>query len=326
MINYIGRVQIHENYVFEQEWKHMCLCGRRRKGMEKVMKKFKTLFLTAALAASVLSGCGSNQKEQAAQPQEQENNETQASDEVQEEGVDEAQAGRTFTLGFDADFPPYGYVDDNGEYVGFDLDLAAEVCSRLGWELVLQPVDWDSKDMELDSGAIDCIWNGFTMSDDRIDDYTWSDPYVDNSQVFVVSKDSGIASFADLAGKVVAVQADSSALEALNSDDHTALTSSFAELMQVPEYNTAFMNLESGAVDAIAMDVGVADYQIASRDAEFVILDEVLVSEIYGIGFKKGNDELRDQVQGALDEMALDGKLDEIADKWGLKDSVILGK
>lgn len=303
--------------------------------MEKIMKRFTALLLTAAMTAGVLSGCGSANEQPAEQPQEPETQEeSPAEEEAQEpEAEEEAEEvstadseGRTFTLGFDADFPPYGYVDDNGDYVGFDLDLAAEVCSRLGWELVLQPVDWDSKDMELDSGAIDCIWNGFTMSDDRMDDYTWSEPYVDNSQVFVVSKDSGIASFADLAGKVVAVQADSSALEALNSDDHADLTASFAELMQVPEYNTAFMNLESGAVDAIAMDIGVANYQIESRDADFVILDEVLVSEIYGIGFKKGNEELRDQVQGALDEMAADGKLDEIADKWGQKDSVILNK
>ena len=299
------------------------------------MKRKAALLLTAVMTASVLFGCGAAEETAQTAPASEaaeeasegtQAGEEEASVEAEETSVADTAEGRTFTLGFDADFPPYGYVDDNGDYVGFDLDLAAEVCSRLGWELVLQPIDWDSKDMELDSGAIDCIWNGFTMSEDRMDAYTWSKPYVDNSQVFVVSKDSGIASFDDLAGKVVAVQADSSALEALNSEDHADLTASFAELMQVPEYNTAFMNLESGAVDAIAMDVGVANYQIESRDADFVILDDVLVSEIYGIGFKKGNEELRDQVQGILDEMALDGKLDEIADKWGLKDSVILGK
>ena len=105
--------------------------------------------------------------------------------------------GKTFTVGFDAEFPPYGYMDDNGEYVGFDLDLAEEVCKRNGWELVKRPIDWNSKDMELTSGNIDCIWNGFTMNG-REDDYTWSDPYIDNSQVFVVAKDSGIATMADL--------------------------------------------------------------------------------------------------------------------------------
>ena len=97
-------------------------------------------------------------------------------------------------------FPPYGYRDESGEYVGFDLDLAEEVCDRQGWELVKQPIDWDSKDMELSTGAIDCIWNGFTMNS-REDDYTWSDPYIDNSQVFVVAADSGIENKSDLAGK-----------------------------------------------------------------------------------------------------------------------------
>ncbi|MBQ4257363.1 MAG: transporter substrate-binding domain-containing protein, partial [Oscillospiraceae bacterium] len=118
---------------------------------------------------------------------------------------------RTFTVGFDAEFPPYGYQDESGEYVGFDLDLAQEVCKRNGWELVKQPIDWDSKDMELSTGAIDCIWNGFTI-DGREDAYTWSVPYIDNSQVIVVKEGSGISAAADLAGKTVCVQADSSAL------------------------------------------------------------------------------------------------------------------
>lgn len=281
------------------------VASRVRGREDFIMKKFIALFTAALLAVSVLSGCGASPAKEAAASTEGSN---------------------TFTLGFDADFPPYGYKDDNGEYVGFDLDLAAEACKRIGMELVLQPIDWDSKDMELESGAIDCIWNGFTMSEERLDTYTWSEPYVDNSQVVVVAAGSNINTLADLSGKVVAVQADSSALEALNSDEHKDLQASFAELMQVPEYNTAFMNLESGAVDAIAMDVGVAKYQISSRDADFKILDEVLVSEIYGIGFKKGNQELRDKVQAALDDMAADGTLNKIAEKWGQEDTVILGK
>ncbi len=235
-------------------------------------------------------------------------------------------ADNTFIVGFDANFPPYGYQDENGEYVGFDLDLAAEVATRNGWELKLQPIDWDSKDMELSSGSIDCIWNGFTMSDDRIDQYEWTDAYVDNSQVFVVGKDSGIQSQADLAGKTVATQADSSALEALNSDECADLLASFKELTVVPDYNTAFLNLESGAVDAVAMDIGVARYQIEARDNAYVILDDELVSELYGVGFLKGNTELRDKVQKTLEDMAGDGKFTEISDKWDLTDSVVFGK
>ncbi len=288
------------------------------------MKKLTALLLTAAFAVTALAGCG--EKAAPAPAAEEKAEEAAPAAEEKAEEAAPATESTTFTVGFDADFPPYGYVDDDGNYVGFDLDLAAEVCNRLGLEVVYQPIDWDSKDMELESGAIDCIWNGFTMSDERLDTYTWSEPYVDNSQVVVVSADSGIKSLADLAGKVVCVQADSSALEALSDDDHKDLTASFTELMQVPEYNTAFMNLESGAVDAIAMDVGVAKYQIESRNADFVILDEKLVSELYGVGFKLGNTELRDKVQGALDEMAADGTLLEIAKKWGQEDTLVLGK
>lgn len=232
---------------------------------------------------------------------------------------------KTFTVGFDANFPPYGYRDDNGEYVGFDLDLAQEVCNRRGWTLVKQPIDWDSKDMELSAKTIDCIWNGFTMSEDRLDKYTWTEPYVDNSQVFVVAKDSGIKTFDDLAGKTVAVQTASSALEALDSDDCKELKALFKSLEQIPEYNTAFMNLEAKSVDAIAMDIGVAKYQIESRGDKFVMLSEPIITEKYGIAFLKGNETLRDEVQNTLYDMLKDGKLDEIAKKWELSDSVIFG-
>ena len=227
-----------------------------------------------------------------------------------------------FVVGFDAAFPPYGYQDDSGEYVGFDLDLAQEVCSRNSWELVKMPIDWDSKDMELNSGTISCIWNGFTMNG-REDDYTWSDPYVDNSQVFVVKSDSGITTFDDLSGKTVAVQTDSSALAALEGDQKD-LAATFADLNQVAEYNTAFMDLESGACDAIAMDIGVAKYQLESRDGDFTILDQPLAAEQYAVGFKKGNETLRDQVQNTLNEMKSDGTFKTIAEKWDLQDSVIL--
>ena len=235
--------------------------------------------------------------------------------------------GRTFTVGFDAEFPPYGYMDDAGEYVGFDLDLAQEVCDRLGWTLVKQPIDWDAKDMELSSGSIDCIWNGFTIQG-REDSYTWTVPYVDNSQVFVSKKDAGISSKADLAGKNVGVQNDSSALAALEGDSAT-LAQTFNSLTQYADYNTAFMDLEAGAIDAVAMDIGVAAYQINQRGDDYVVMDERLASEQYGVGFLKGNTELCDQVEKVLLEMAEDGTFMKIAEKYsdfGLTDSVCLGK
>ena len=232
-------------------------------------------------------------------------------------------AGGTLIVGFDQDFPPMGFVGDNGEYTGFDLDLAKEVASRLGLEYKAQPVAWDSKDMELESGNIDCIWNGFTITG-REDDYTWTTPYMANKQVFVVANDSDIKSQADLAGKVVEVQADSSAEAALKENQDLANT--FGQLLTTPDYNTAFMDLEQGAVDAVAMDVIVADYQIKQRNADFKILDDSLSEEEYGVGFKKGNTELRDKVQGALEEMAADGTLAKISDEWFGEDVTTIGK
>ncbi|WP_462282902.1 amino acid ABC transporter substrate-binding protein [Ruminococcus champanellensis] len=221
----------------------------------------------------------------------------------------------TFTVGFDQDFPPFGYVDENGEFTGFDLELAKEAAKRMDMEIKLQPIDWDSKELELSSGSISCIWNGFTMNG-RENDYTWTESYMDNSQVFVVKSDSGIKTQADLAGKIVTAQTDSAALNALNGDDFKDLKASFKELLTCAQYNTAFMDLEAGAVDAVAMDIGVAKYQIEGKESKFIILDEPIVKEQYAVGFYKGNTEMRDKVQKALDEMAADGTFKKISEKW----------
>ena len=232
-------------------------------------------------------------------------------------------AGGTLVVGFDQDFPPMGFLGDDGEFTGFDLELAQEVAKRLGLEYKPQPIAWDSKDMELESGNIDCIWNGFTMTG-REDNYTWTEAYMANTQVFVVGKDSGIASQADLAGKVVECQVDSSVEAALK--EVPDLTATFKELLTTADYNTAFMDLEQGAVDAIAMDVIVAGYQIQQRNADFVILEDTLSAEEYGVGFKKGNTELRDKVQATLEEMAADGTLKSISEKWFGEDVTTIGK
>lgn len=221
----------------------------------------------------------------------------------------------TFVVGFDAEYPPYGYMDDNGDYTGFDLELAAAVCDIEGWELVPKPIDWDAKDMELNSGNIDCIWNGFTMNG-REDSYTFSVPYVDNSQVIVVAEDSGIASLDDLEGKIVGVQADSAALALLEEDgDQADLGATFGELQQFGDNNTAFAELQAGSLDAIALDVGVANYQIGGRDG-YVILDEYLNSEQYAVGFKKGNDTLCDIINQDLEALLVSGEFDKIAEKY----------
>lgn len=272
------------------------------------MRKRAALLLALMLAvATVLAGCG----------------EKKSSDSKDAKATfEEKKEGDTFTVGFDQDFPPMGFVGDDGDYTGFDLELAQEVCERNGWEYKPEPIAWDSKDALLKSREIDCIWNGFTMNA-REDEYTWSDPYLDNQQVFVVRADAGINSEKDLAGKTVDVQTDSSAEAALK--DNTELSSTFTTEI-IPDYNTGFMNLEAGAVDAIAMDIVVAKYQIESRSADFKILDYEIASEEYGIGFAKGNETVRDQVQKTLDEMAADGTIAKISTKWFGEDITTLGK
>lgn len=230
---------------------------------------------------------------------------------------------KEFVVGFDADFPPMGFKDDSGNYVGFDLDLAKEAAERMGMEFVAQPINWDSKDQELSSGNIDCIWNGFTISG-REDKYAWTDPYMENKQVVVVNADSDISKLTDLAGKTVAVQKDSSGLAAVN--DNAAFKDSFGSLLEEDNYLNAMMELESGAVDAIVMDEIVARYQIQTSGKNFKILDESVASETYGVGFELGNTELRDQVQKTLDDMAADGTLAKISNEWFGTDVTIIGK
>ena len=255
------------------------------------MKKKMVSILTAAFCASaLLAGCGSADTAK-----------TSASSAGA--ASSSADGTTTFTVGFDAEYPPYGYMDDEtGDYTGFDL--------------------------ELNSGAIDCIWNGFTMNG-REDDYTWSDPYVDNSQVMVVSENSGINSLSDLAGKTVGVQAASAALDLLQSEEEGGqkeLADTFAALQQFPDYNNAFVELQAGSIDAVAMDIGVAKYQLESRGEGYKILDEHLNSEKYAIGFKKGNTELCDKVNEGLQQVLADGTFDKLAEKYGIADMVCLEK
>ena len=283
------------------------------------MKKTLAMMTAAVMVAGALAGCGSSSSTPAAttaaatEAATTEVATTEADDTAAAaEGTLKTPSGK-FTVGFDQEFPPMGFVGDDGQFTGFDLDLAKEVASRLGLEFVPQPINWDAKDMELDSGNIDCIWNGFTMQG-REDDYTWVGPYMANNQVFVVTGDSDIASKADLAGKAVEVQKDSSGLAALQGE--AELSASFGSMTEVADYNTALMDLESGACDAVCMDSIVAGYQIKSSGKDMKILDDTLSAEEYGIGFKKGEDELAKAVYDTLMAMKDDGTVAKISNDW----------
>lgn len=291
------------------------------------MKKTLAMMTAAVMVAGALAGCGSSSSTPAATTAAATEAATTAAateaatDAATTEAGDTAAAAEgtvktpsgKFTVGFDQEFPPMGFVGDDGQFTGFDLDLAKEVASRLGLEFVPQPINWDAKDMELDSGNIDCIWNGFTMQG-REDDYTWVGPYMANNQVFVVTADSDIATKADLAGKAVEVQKDSSGLAALQGE--AELSASFGSMTEVADYNTALMDLESGACDAVCMDSIVAGYQIKSSGKDMKILDDTLSAEEYGIGFKKGEDALAKAVHDTLMEMKDDGTVAKISNDW----------
>lgn len=264
--------------------------------MKKKLSLIFAFMAAMALSVAVLAGCASN------------------SEEGSDAASGDAAAANELIVGFDQSYPPYGFVGDDGNFTGFDLDLAAEVAERNGMTVKYEPIDWDAKDTLLNSGAITCIWNGFTM-EGREDDYTFSDPYMLNGQVVVVKADKGIASLADLAGKNVITQTDSAALDVLEGD-RADLAATFANLETIAEYNTAFMQLESGAVDAVACDLSIAQYQMSAKPDAYVMLDETLSSEHYAVGFKKGDTETAEKVSQTLKEMYEDGTIEELCNKY----------
>ena len=243
--------------------------------------------------------------------------------EAQDDSLNAIKNKGNLVLGFDASFPPMGYVDDDGNYVGFDLDVAKEVCARLGVELVLQPIDWSAKDMELNAKNIDCIWNGMTITPEREETMALSYPYLENAQVIVVMADSSYQTAADLAGKTAAVQAGSSGAEALEAAE--AFKASLGQVVEWPEYTTCLMDLSNGTVDCVVVDVIVANYYIAKMGQNYRILDESLAPELYAIGFRKEDVALRDAANETLAAMAGDGALAEIATEWFGEDITVVG-
>ncbi len=232
----------------------------------------------------------------------------------------------TFKHGFDLDYPPYSYIDDNGETGGFDVEMAQAVCEYYGWQYEAVPFNWDAKDAELNAGSCDCIWSGFTMNG-REDDYLWSKAYSDNTQMIMVKNDSGITKLADLAGKKVGVQTSTSAYDLLQDEEgQKELADTFASLEVYETYTVAFNALKAGAIDAIAIDVTSGNY-LMSGETDYEYLEEPLGSEQYAIGFRKDDTELCDKVNAALDALVADGTYDAIGQKYpDIYDYLCLGK
>lgn len=260
------------------------------------------VFLTAILLGTVflLSGCGSSSSTSSAKNDE-----------------------NTFIIGVDDQFPPMGYRDKSGNIVGFDIDLATEAAARMGKKLVVQQIDWSAKEMELAQGNIDAIWNGLTITDERKAQMDFTDPYLENDQVIVVKKDSAIKTKADLSGKKVGIQKSSSAEDALNAD---AIKDALAEVVSYDENVSALQDLGIGRTDAVVVDSVVANWYIKDNDADYRLLEESLAPEKYGIAVKKGNTELLNAINSALNDMRKDGKAAEISKTWFGSDIIYSGK
>jgi polar amino acid transport system substrate-binding protein len=230
------------------------------------------------------------------------------------DAVEALKARGTFVLGLDDSFPPLGFRSEDNEIVGYDIDLAKEVAKRLGVDFRAQPIDWDAKEMELETGKIDCIWNGFTITDDRRKALSFTEAYLNNDQVLVVREDSGITSLAGMTGKIVGIQSGSSAQEAV--DDNAAFASSISKIIMFKDNITALNDLDIGGLDGVVMDSVVANYSIAQTKKPFRVINESLANEGYGIGFRKNEPELRDAVWAILKEMQADGTVTAISQKW----------
>ena len=274
------------------------------------MKKFTFLLVAAALALSL--------------PVYSKAKTTTKKTKKAANAVEALKARGTFVLGLDDSFPPLGFRDDDNEIVGYDIDLAKEVAKRLGVNFKAQPIDWDAKEMELETGKIDCIWNGFTITEDRKAALSMTFAYLDNEQVLVVRNDSGITSLEDMKGKTIGIQSGSSAQEAI--DDNPDFKNSLGDIIAFKDNITALNDLKIGGVDAVVMDSVVANYSIAQTGEPFTVISKPLANEEYGIGFRRKETVLRDEVEKILKEMAADGTVAEISTKWFGKDISVIGQ
>ena len=223
-------------------------------------------------------------------------------------------------IGLDDQFPPMGFRDETNQLVGFDIELAQAVCDRLGIEAVPTPIDWTTKEFELNGGKVDVLWNGLTITEERQEAMLMSPAYIANAQVIVVRSDSGIATLSDLAGKTVALQEGSSADEAYAG---CPAAGTEKELVKAPENISLFSDLKIGRIDAVVIDKVFGDYYIAENgEGLLTILEEQLADEEYGIAFRKDNQQLADLILTTLDQLVQDGTAAQISQRWFGEDRI----
>ncbi len=276
--------------------------------MKKISLAVFAMMMVAMLA--VFAGCSSSSDT---------NSGTVDSGTAQDNSLQNVLDKGTLVLGLDDSFPPMGFRDENNNIVGFDIDVATEVANRMGVELKLQPIEWSTKEMELNTGSVDCLWNGLSIDDERKQAMDLSEPYMTNRMVLVVLNDSEYTDQASLAGKTIGVQNGSTAEKILEESD---FAKTIGNTIGFKDNVTAFMDLETKGIDAIFMDEVVANYAITSQNKDFKVLEDGLTEEEYAVGFKKGNTALKNEVQKYIDEMKADGTMTQISEKWFGKDVV----
>lgn len=226
-----------------------------------------------------------------------------------------------FVVGLDDTFAPMGFRDNDGELMGFDIDFAEEVIERLGVEVEFKPVDWDSKELSLESGDIDAIWNGFSISPERQKKVLFSTPYLANDQIIVVASNSTIENKADLEGKIIGLQMGSTSYNALNGEPEVVET--LADINQYDTNDNALLDLSADRVDAVVVDEVLGRYYISKKPDDYKVLEENFGSEEYGIGLRLEDQLLKDEIDRIIEEMKEDGTMTAISEKWFGEDIVV---
>jgi polar amino acid transport system substrate-binding protein len=269
----------------------------------EMKKRIIFLLVIAMMAGVVLSACSGGKQTS------------------KDTSLDDVKKAGKFIVGLDDSFPPMGFRDEAGNIVGFDIDLAKEVAKRLDVEVEFKPIDWNSKELELKNKKIDMIWNGLTITEERKENMAFTKPYLANKQIIVVLEGSDVKGKADLAGKKVGAQLDSSGAEAVQNDED--VYNSLEELVLYPDYLEAFLDLENGRISAIVVDEILGKYYIAKRDGGYEVLDENFGDEEYGVGLRLEDKQLLDALNKALDEMKNDGTMAEISKEWFGEDIIL---
>ena len=272
------------------------------------MKKILALILCATLAMGmVFVGCKSDKKST-----------------EEDKSLQNIMDKKKLIMGLDDSFPPMGFRNEKNEIVGYDVDLAKEVAKRMGVELVLQPIDWNAKEQELNTGEIDCIWNGFTITEEREKNLLFTPPYLKNAQVIVVKGNSSVNTMAALAGKTIGTQAGSASIGAI--DRVPEFKASLKNVVEYKDFLTALMDLDVGGIDAVVIDLVVANDNINRSGKPFRILSETLEDEEFGVGFRKNDKALADKVWETLLAMEKDGTVAKISIQWLGADISTIGK